>query len=187
MVVGQVAPLAPGQVVVIGLPGGVGVVDPADGLLPGLAEGVHGVLDLILLFGVDEDVHHVGKVPQDIIGPTAHDNAGTFLGDLADGLGLGHDGLVISRGRRAGHEPVEDAPGAGGLLGVVDHLLAEAGLLGGQPDDVLVVVRDAQDLGNSLGNGAAAGAVLTADGDDTVKFAQNDSSSYGPLLPFGLV
>ena len=87
---------------VIGLPGCVRVAHPADRLLPGVAIGVHGVLEFVGWVRVEEHVDHLGQVPEDIIRSPPHNDAGSLGSQVADHLGLGQDGPVMGGKPSAG-------------------------------------------------------------------------------------
>ena len=162
---------------VIGLPGRVGVAHPADRLLIAFPVGLHGIADLVLLFRIQEDIDQVGKIPEDIVRPPPYNDAGPLLRDLANGLGLGQNCLVIGGGRAAGEKPVEEGFSALMLLGPPDHLLRKACLFRCQLNDFLVIVGNPQQIGNSFGHTSAPGPVFPADGNDMLPLSHRVTSS----------
>ena len=128
-------------------------------------------LDLGVLIRIDKDVQRV-VVREDNIGGPAHDDAVALLGEVLDDLALGHchaDGLLHDlEGLHA--KAVPDGQRIGGfdaLFAHVGHIvLVEAVFLGDHLDDLVVGARNAQGLGQTLAQLTAAGAKLTADGND---------------------
>jgi len=129
-------------------------------------------LDLGVLIRIDKDVQRV-VVLEDNIGGPAHDDAVALLGEVLDDLALGHchaDGLLHDlEGLHA--KAVPDGQRIGGfdaLFAHVGHIvLVEAVFLGDHFDDLVVVARNAQGLGQTLAQLTAAGTELTADGNDS--------------------
>src|SRR5699024_9120616 len=74
---------------------------------------------------------------------------------------------------------------AGGLLllGLFDVFLRQAALLGGHEDELLIIERNAQFLGQLFADGPAAGAVLSGNGDDGNAHGASPSWNWNPL-PF---
>lgn len=132
---------------------------------------VDAALDLGLGVGIDEQVQGM-IVLQDHVGTASHDDAVALLGEILNDLllGGGHLEALVHDLHRRHSEPMADGHGIGGLdalFGDVGHIpLVEAMLLGNQLDDLVVIAMDAQLLGQTLAQLAAAGAELTADGDD---------------------
>ena len=125
--------------------------------------------DALVQRRVDKDIEHVFLVAQHIVGAASHDDAGPLGGHLPDHIGLGDEHLVAHRQVLCAHvEIVEKAAGLF-LLGLTDELLREAGLLGRQIDDGLVVEGNVQGLSHPLGHNAPAGAELAADGENGMR------------------
>ena len=130
-------------------------------------------LDLGFLVGIHKDVQRLIRL-QDHVRAPAHDDTVAALGEVLQDLALGHghaDGLVYDlEGRYA--EPVADGQGIGGLDTFFRHMchivFVKAVLLGDHFDDLMVIAGDVQCFGQTLAQLTAAGAKLTADGDDTV-------------------
>ena len=177
VIVFQVPPLPLGQVVVIGLPGSVGVAHPAGSLLGGVPIGIHGVLELVLPVGIQENVDRVGHVPEDIVRSPAHNDAGPLLRDAANGLGLGQNGPVVGGDAPAGENPGQQTSAGVVLLRAFDHLLRQARFLRGNLDDLLVIIRNLQHRRDPLGHRVTAGAVFPADGDDMLAGIHSTSLS----------
>ena len=172
IVVGGHTPLAVGVEAVVVAAAVVLVLDAlGDGLVGG-AVLLQDPLGAMLVARVDEDVEAVGAVAEDVVGATAHDDAGLLVGDVLDHLGLGLVELLVDRGvavgaRGAHGQLVEEAVGVGGVLLVLaDEFLRKTALAGHLGDELVVVKGDPHTLGGRLGNGVSAAAELTADGND---------------------
>ena len=150
------------------------VFDSLGGGLVGGTVLLQNVVGAVLVVGVDENVEAVLAVAEDVVGATAHDDAGLLVCQVLDDLGLSLVELLIDRGiavgsRGAHGELVQKATGMGGVfLVLTDEILGESALLGHLGDELVVVEGNAQPLGNCLGNGVTAATKLTADGDDAL-------------------
>jgi len=122
---------------------------------------------------VDEDVQAVGPVLEDEIRAAADDHARPLVREIADHVRLAdvelvRDGHAVHDAHGPGRDgDVEQkAAGHGGVFpDLLDELVGEAALLGHAVDKLLVVIGDAEALGDFLADGSAAAAKLTADGD----------------------
>ena len=128
-------------------------------------------LHLGILVRVDENIQRVIVLEYHVSG-AAHDDTVALLGEVLDDLSLGHrhaDGLLHDLiGLHA--EAMADGQRIGCLDALFRHVghvvLVESVLLGDHLDDLVVVARDAQRLGQTLAQLTAAGTELTADGND---------------------
>ena len=128
-------------------------------------------LDPGFLVRIDKDIQRI-VVLQDHIGGAADDDAVALLGEILHDPPLRHrhaDGLIHDlEGLHT--EAVADGQRIGGLDALfrdVGHIvLVKAVLLGDHLDDLVVVARNTQCIRQTLAQLAAAGAKLTADGND---------------------
>ena len=178
VVVGRHTPLAVGVEAVVIAAAVVLVLDALGNRLVGGTVLLQDPLGAVLIVSVNEDVEAVLAVAEDVVGATAHNDAGLLVGDVLDHLGLGLVELLVDRGvavgaRGAHGQLVQKAVGMGGVLLVLaDELLRKSALAGHLGDELVVVKGDAHTLGGRLGNGVSAAAELTADGDDALFHSQ---------------
>ena len=130
--------------------------------------------------GVDEGVEAVVTVLQDVVGAPAHNDAWALVRQVPDHPVL--DGPQEVRGGHPAHgsgnaaaqKGVGEAVLAGGELPLfLNELGVKAALQRHLFDQLLVVIGDAQPLGDRLSDGAPAASELTADGDDLLFHGQN--------------
>ena len=178
IVVGGHTPLAVGVEAVVVPSAVVLVLDALGNRLVGGTVLLQDPLGAVLIVSVNEDVEAVLAVAEDVVGATAHNDAGLLVGNVLDHLGLGLVELLVDRriavGARGAHgQLVQKAVGMGGVLLVLaDELLGQTAPAGHLGDELVVVKGDAHTLGGRLGDGVSAAAELTADGDDAFFHSQ---------------
>ena len=171
----DMAPLAAGVILVVF---GTDLVVALHGFLGafrGQAVFADGAGDAVGQRRVDEHIQAVGAVAQNIIGAAPDDDAGAFLGQLADDLAL-QDEEIVRSGQPVVDEhrigviavggQVEQIIGRDLLFGVSDVIDGKTTLLGGEVDQDLVVESVSQHFGSLFADAASAAAVLATNGDD---------------------
>ncbi|CAN3976046.1 30S ribosomal protein S4, partial [Dysosmobacter welbionis] len=131
-------------------------------------------LDTDLQRCADKQAQVVGIVRQGVVRAPADDNAGPLVRDVPDGVESRQIHLLFQRvthtaagqGKHIGihGDGVQEALGP--LVEVFKNLLAQAALLGGLLQQLLVIEGNAQLLGHADADLLAAAAKLPADGDD---------------------
>ena len=121
IVVGGHTPLAVGVEAVVVSSAVVLVLDALGNGLVGGAVLLQNPLGAMLVVGVDEHVETVLTVAEDVVGATAHDDAGLLVGNVLNDLGLCLVELLVDRGVAVGAggahgQLVVEAVGVGGIL-----------------------------------------------------------------------
>ena len=123
---------------------------------------------------MDENAEMVGVAGQGVVRAAADDDAGAFLGDVADGVEGGEIHLLLQGLARSGAgqgehvgihgDGVEQALGT--LVKIFQDFFAQAALFGRLLKNFLIIKGDAQLLGHADADFLAAAAELSSDGDD---------------------
>ena len=140
---------------------------------------------------VNEHIHHVLALTQDVIRRAADDHAGLLLRNLQNDLALNAP-EEIGRGHAAHHagcageiERIRQRIACGGKLTVfLDIFRIKAAFQRNLFNQFFVVILDAQLLGQLLADAASAAAKLTSDGDDAFLFHKNSLLFKGYLHHF---
>ena len=149
MIILHDAPLTAGVVPVIGSALRIAVQQELFRLFRRFAVLAQDAVDPELHIGMQEDVHAVGALTQDVVGTTADDHARLLFREVADQVVLNHIQSVRNRqGTAAGarrQRPVEEeGVGGFGIFAVLfDELFGQTAFSGDLRDEFLVIAGDA--------------------------------------------
>ena len=172
MIILHDAPLTAGVVPVIGSALRIAVQQELFRLFRLVSLLAQDAVDPELHIGMQEDVHAVGALTQDVVGTTADDHARLLFREVADQVVLNHIQPVRNRqGTAAGarrQRPVEEeGVGGFGILAVLfDELFGQTAFSGDLRDEFLVVAGDAEPFRDFPADGASTAAEFPADGDN---------------------
>lgn len=182
VVVLRVAPLQIGVVLIVGGAAAVLFLQSLFGSLVSFSVKLHDPLGAEVLVGVDKDPQAVVMLAQDIFGAEAYKHTGSLLGQFLDDLILQCPQTIlvgIAGETVAGQDMGKQIPAAGVVRLLFDKVRGEAAFPGHLLQNLIVIAGNAQLFGYLSGDGRAAAAELTADGDDTMTHSGSSFLVWG--------